>query len=182
MKSKLTDVKVKQVKAGKAAQKISDGGGLFLYVTPSGGKLWRWTYRFQGKPKVMALGKYPDVSLTLARKRHIEGRELLATGVDPMAQKKADKLRAHEAEENSFATVAAKWLKHWREGKTLRHADTVSRRMDADLLPALRARPIGSIKAPDVVAVVKAIEQRGARDLAKRSLETMGQIFRYAIA
>jgi integrase len=164
------------------ARKISDGGGLFLYVTPNGGKLWRWTYRYQGKPKLMALGKYPDVSLTLARQRHSEGRELLATGVDPMAQKKADKLKAREADENSFATVAAKWLEHWREGKTPRHADTVSRRMDADLLPTLGARPIGTIEAPELVAVVKSIEQRGARDLAKRALETLGQIFRYAIA
>jgi Arm DNA-binding domain len=115
--STLTDVKVKQTKARTVAFKLSDGG-LFLYVTPNGGKLWRWTYRYQGKPKLMALGKYPDVSLTIARKRHSEGRELLATGVDPMAQKKEDKLRAHEEDENSFATAAAKWLKQWREGKT----------------------------------------------------------------
>ncbi len=130
----------------------------------------------------MALGKYPDVSLTVARKRHIEGRKLLATGLDPMSEKRAEKLRAHKASENSFATVAAKWLKRWRDGKTLRHADTVSRRMDADILPALGAQPIGMIEAPDVVAVVQAIEQRGARDLTKRALETIGQVFRYAIA
>lgn len=182
MRSKLTDVKVRQAKAGTAPLSVFDGGGLFLYVTPNGGKLWRWTYRFEGKPKLMSVGKYPDVSLTLARERHRQGRELLATGVDPMAQKKADKLRAHEADENSFATVAAKWLAHWREGKNVRHADTASHRMDVDLLPTLGARPIAMIEAPEVVAVVKAIEQRGARDLAKRSLETLGQIFRYAIA
>jgi integrase len=182
MRSTLTDVKVRQAKAGSAPLRVYDGGGLFLQVTPNGGKLWRWTYRYEGKQKLMALGKYPDVSLTLARKRHSEGRELLATGVDPMAQKKADMIRAHEADENSFATVAAKWLEHWRDGKSPRHADTVKRRIDADIFPALGARPIGSIEAPELVAVVRAIEQRGARDLAKRSLETMGQIFRYAIA
>lgn len=182
MRSALTDVKVKQAKAGTKARKISDGGGLFLYVTPTGGKLWRWKYRYQGKPKLMAFGTYPDVSLTLARHRHSEGRALLATGVDPMERKKAEKLRAREADENSFATVAAKWLQHWREGKNVRHAETVSRRMDLDLLPTLGARPIGMIEAPELVAVVKAIEQRGARDLAKRALETLGQIFRYAIA
>jgi integrase len=182
MRSALTDVKVKQAKADTTARKMFDGGGLFLQVTPSGGKLWRWKYRYQGAGRLMALGQYPEISLTLARKRHSEGRELLATGVDPIAQKKADKLRAREAAENSFATVAAKWLAHWREGKSLRHADTVSRRMDADLLPFLGARPIAAIEAPEVVAVVKAIEQRGARELAKRALETTGQIFRYAIA
>ncbi|MBB5329804.1 tyrosine-type recombinase/integrase [Tunturiibacter gelidoferens] len=182
MRSELTDAKVKQAKVGTTARKIGDGGGLFLFVTPSGGKLWRWKYRYQGKPKLMALGQYPDVSLALARKRHVEGRELLATGLDPMAEKKAEKLRAHEEDENSFATIAAKWLEHWREGKSKRHADTVSRRMDTDLLPTLGARPIAMIEAPELVRVVKAIQQRGARDLAKRALETMGQIFRYAIA
>ena len=97
MRSTLTDTKVRQAKARfSTLLKVSDGGGLFLYVTPNGGKLWRWSYRYGGKPKLMALGKYPDVSLTLARERHRAGRGLLATGLDPMAQKKADKLRAHE--------------------------------------------------------------------------------------
>jgi integrase len=182
MRSALTDVKVRDAKAGTAARKFADGGGLFLYVTPSGGKLWRWTYRYQGKPKLMALGGYPAVTLKQARERHLQGRQLLATGVDPMAEKKAEKLRVSEADGNSFATVAAKWLEHWRDGKSPRHADTVKRRIAADLLPPLGARPIRSIDAPELIAVMKAIEQRGARHLAKRSLETMGQIFRYAIA
>ncbi|WP_158944230.1 integrase arm-type DNA-binding domain-containing protein [Granulicella sp. S190] len=182
MRSILTDVKVRQAKAGTAPLTVFDGGGLYLKVTPTGGKLWRWSYRYQGKQKLMSLGQYPDVSLTLARERHRAGRELLATGVDPMMEKKAEKLRAHEADENSFASVAAKWLEHWRDGKNLRHADTVSHRLDVDILPFLGARAIGTIEAPDVVAVVKKIEQRGARDLAKRALETIGQIFRYAIA
>jgi hypothetical protein len=94
-----------------------------------------------GKGKLMAFGSYPDVSLALARERHRQGRELLATGVDPMAQKKSDKLKAREQEGNSFAAVSAKWLEHWREGKSARHADAVSRRMDANLLPLLGARP-----------------------------------------
>jgi len=182
MRSALTDVKVKQSKAETKARKFSDGGGLFLLVTPAGGKLWRWKYRYQGKPKLMALGIYPDVSLTLARERHRQGRELLATGVDPMEQKKANKLRAREADENSFASVAAKWLEHWRVGKSAQHGGTVSRRLDANILPFLGARPIGTIKAPDVVAVVKAIEQRGPTDLPKRTLQNIAQIFRYGIA
>jgi len=182
MRSALTDVKVRQCKAETKARKISDGGGLFLLVTPAGGKLWRWKYRYQGTPKLMALGKYPDVSLTLARERHRQGRELLATGVDPMGQRKSDRLRARESDENSFATVAAKWLEHWRVGKSVQHGGTVSRRLDANILPFLGSRPIGTIEAPDVVAVVKAIEQRGPTDLPKRALQNIGQIFRYGIA
>jgi integrase len=182
MRSELTDRKVKEAKARPSAWKMGDGGGLFLFVTPAGGKLWRWTYRYQGDPRLMALGKYPDISLALARERHRQGRELLANGIDPMAQKKADRLRAREENENSFASVAAKWLEHWRDGKNVRHAATVCRRIDVDVLPYLGPRPIAMIEAPEVVAVIKAIELRGARDLAKRALETIGQIFRYAIA
>lgn len=130
----------------------------------------------------MALGKYPAVSLALARERHGEGRRMLATGVDPMAQRKADKNAQQVLSKNSFASIAAMWLDHWKEGKSPRHVDSVRRRMASDILPCLGARAIIEIEAPELVAMTKAIEQRGARDIAKRALETTGQIFRYAIA
>ena len=117
-------------------------------------------------------------SLSLARERHAEARKLLASGVDPMAQRKAEKAAA----ENSFQSVAALWLEHWQDGKSPRHVDYVKRRMEADILPCLGARPIAEIEAPELVAMTKAIEKRGARDIAKRALETTGQVFRYAIA
>ena len=126
----------------------------------------------------MTFGSYPDVPLSLARERHAEARKLLATGTDPMAERKAEKA----AVENSFQSVARLWLAHWQDGKSPRHVDYVKRRMDADILPCLGARPIALIEAPDLVAMTKAIEQRGARDIAKRALETTGQVFRFAIA
>jgi integrase len=175
---KLTDIQIKRVKSRAKAHKVSDGGGLFLWVTPSGGKIWRWTYRHEGKAKLMAFGKYPDVSLSLARERHTEARKLLATGIDPMAQRKAEKA----AVENSFQNIATLWRERWQDGKSPRHVDYVKRRMDADILPCLGARPIAEIEAPELVAMTKAIEKRGARDIAKRALETVGQVFRYAIA
>jgi integrase len=178
----LTDTQVKKAKAEEKAYKLSDGGGLFLWVTPSGGKQWRWAYRHEGKQKLMTLGKYPDVPLALARERHAQERRLLATGVDPMAQRKAAKTAEQEASENSFASVASRWLEHWREGKSSRHVDSVRRRMNADILPGLGARPMAAIEAPELVAMVKTIEKRGAHDIAKRALETTGQIFRYGIA
>ena len=107
---------------------------------------------------------------------------MLATGVDPMAQRKAVKTAKRVASENSFASVAAQWLEHWQDGKSPRHVDSVKRRMAADILPCLGARPIAEIEAPEIVALAKAIEKRGARDIAKRALETAGQVFRYAIA
>jgi integrase len=157
---------------------LSDGAWLFLWVTPSGGKIWRWSYRHEGRAKLMSFGRYPDVPLALARERHAEARKLLASGIDPMAERKAEKA----AEENSFQSVAGRWMEHWKQGKSPRHADYVQRRMEADILPSLGARPIAAIEAPELVAMSKAIAERGARDIAKRALETTGQVFRYAIA
>ena len=161
---------------------MSDGGSLYLWVTPSGGKLWRWPYRYEGKEKLMAFGKYPDVSLAQARERHSEARRLLATGIDPMVQRKAEKTAELVASENSFANVAAQWLVHWQDDKSLRHVDSTRRRLASNILPSLGALQTAEIEAPDVVAMVRTIEARGARDVAKRALETTGQIFRYAIA
>jgi integrase len=175
---KLTDIQIKRIKPNAKPYKVSDGGGLFLWVTPSGGRIWRWTYRHEGSAKLMTLGKYPDVPLVLARERHAEARKLLATGVDPMAERKAVKA----ASENSFQSMAHLWLEHWQDGKSPRHVAYVKRRMEADILPCLGARPIDAIEAPELVGMTKAIEQRGARDIAKRALETTGQVFRYAIA
>ena len=178
----LTDTEIKKAKAKEKAYSLNDSGGLYLWITPAGGKLWRWAYRFDGKEKLMSLGKYPDVSLALARERHAEARKLLATGVDPMAQRKAEKTAEKIAVENSFQSMAAQWLEHWQEGKSPRHVDYVQRRMEADILPCLGARPIAEIEAPELVAMTKAIEHRGARDIAKRALESTGQVFRFAIA
>ncbi|HLI03797.1 MAG TPA: integrase arm-type DNA-binding domain-containing protein [Terracidiphilus sp.] len=174
----LTDTEIRKAKAKASAYRMSDGGALYLWITPAGGKLWRWKYRFEGREKLMTFGSYPDVSLSLARERHAAARKLLASGVDPMAERKAEKAK----EENTFQSVQSRWLEHWRQGKSPRHVDYVKRRMEADILPCLGARPIALIEAPELVAMVKAIEQRGARDIAKRALETTGQVFRYAIA
>jgi integrase len=178
----LTETKISKAKIKDRPYRLTDGRGLYLEVRPNGGKLWRYKYSFDGKEKLMALGAYPDVPLADARARHLSARRMLASGVDPMAQRKEDKAAERASTEGSFQTVAGLWLAHWREGKSLRHADSVERRMKADILPALGSRPISAIEAPEVVAAVRAIQDRGARDIAKRALETTGQIFRYAIA
>jgi integrase len=174
----LTDTVIRKAKLKSGAYRLSDGGGLYLWITPAGGKLWRWKYRFDGREKLMSFGGYPDVPLSLARERHGEGRKLLATGLDPMVQRKAEKAGA----ENSFQSVATLWREHWQDGKSPRHVNYVKRRMHADIFPILGFRPIADIKAPELVAMTKAIEERGARDIAKRALETTGQVFRYTIA
>ena len=178
----LTDTEIKKAKPREKAYSMGDGGSLYLWVTPAGGRLWRWSYRFEGKEKLMSLGKYPDVSLAQARERHSEARKLFASGVDPMAQRKSEKNAEKAAVENSFQSISALWLEHWQDGKSPRHVEYVKRRIEADILPCLGARPIAEIEASELVSMSKAIEKRGARDIAKRALETVGQVFRYGIA
>ena len=174
----LSDTEIRRSKPGEKPYKLTDGRGLFWLVQPTGRKLWHFKYGFEGKEKLMALGPYPDVTLAMARERHQEARRLLASGVDPMAERKSEKVKT----EGAFGKVAALWLAHWRAGVTPRHAAYAERRLTADVLPALGSRPIEQITAPEIVALVKAVEQRGAREIAKRVLETTNQIFRYAIA
>ncbi len=179
----LTDTAIKKAQPTDKLQKLSDGGGLQLHIVPTGGKLWRWAYRFQGKQKTMPLGIYPATSLAQARELHREGVKLLATGVDPMAQKKADKVAKAVANENNFEAVAREWWAHWKHARTSdHHVDQTLRRLVADVFPAIGTRPITEIEAPELVAMAKEIEKRGAAELAKRSLQVCSMIFRYAIA
>jgi hypothetical protein len=179
---RLTDAAIKAAKPRKQAYSMSDGGGLYLWITPAGGKLWRWSYRFEGKEKLMTLGAYPYVSLADAREKYSGARTLLAKDIDPMAQRKASKTAKKAKAQNSFQSVATKWVQHWHHEKSPRHVAYVKRRMEADILPVLGPRPIASIEAPEVVAMVIAIEERGAGVIARRALQTTAQIFRYGIA
>ncbi len=180
--NKLTDFAVQKSRPGEKDYAMSDGAGLYLWVTTAGGKLWRWGYVFDGKSKTMSYGKYPYVGLARARELHLAARTLLAAGMDPMAERMAKKNENNIASKKSFQTISMLWLSHWRDGKSKRHADTVERRMNADILPAIGARPIEKIETPEIVKMLTDIQDRGALDIAKRALETTGQIFRYAIA
>jgi integrase len=179
---KLTDTKVRNAKIGKSPVSLSDGGGLYLHITPAGGKLWRYNYRIGAKQKTITFGRYPEISLAEAREKHIAARRVLASGVDPMEQRKAEKAASKVADEHSFQSIALLWHEHWKVGKSFRHTDTVLRRLQGDVFPAIGSKPVTEIEAPAVVSLVKAIEGREAYDLAKRALETVGQIFRYAVA
>jgi len=128
---RLTDKAIKSAKARAEAYSVVDGGGLYLCVTPAGGKLWRWSYRFEGKEKLMSFGEYPYISLSDARQKYSDGRMLLAKGIDPMAQRKAEKTAKKAGTENSFQSVATKWVEHWHHEKSPRYVAYVKRRMDA---------------------------------------------------
>jgi hypothetical protein len=185
----LTDTAIRGTRPAEKPFKLYDREGLFLLVNPNGSKLWRWRYRFDGKEKLTALGEYPLTSLNDARESHFLARKTLAGGVDPMAQRKAKaeakqkQFRARQREaETSFEKIAAAWWEWWSVGKSPRHADTVMRRLKADVFPAFGHKFIDAVTAADVREVMLAIERRDARDVAKRAHESTGQIFRYAIA
>ena len=161
---------------------MSDEKGRYLLVNPTGSKLWRWKYRVDGKEKLMALGNYPDVSLAQAREKREQVRKLLATDVDPMAQKKADNIAHKLSHEHSFSTVARTWWLHWMPARSEYHAAAVMRRVENDVFPAIGSRPISEIKAPELVAMVKLIASRGVLLISRKDRFNTGQIFRYAIA
>jgi integrase len=178
----LTDTKVKQAKAAEKAHKVTDGNGLYLMVNPGGSKLWRWKYRVGGKEKLMALGMFPDVSLTEARDARDAARKKLAKNIDPMAERKTNKRAQLVATGNSFEAVARLWWLHWKNDRSDSHVEYVMRRIEADVFPAIGALQIDQIEAPELVKMAKTIEKRGALDIAKRALQTAGQVFRYAVA
>ena len=130
----------------------------------------------------MALGAYPDVSLAQAREGMAEARKSHAAGTDPMVKRKADKVASRAAAINSFEAVARDWWAHWKPARSEQHAGQVMRRFEANVFPHIGARPVSEIQAPELVTMLKAIEARGVNDLAKRALQTSGQVFRYAIA
>jgi integrase len=178
----LSDTKIRSTKPTDKPYKLADGGGLYLLVTPSGGKLWRLKYRFDGKEKLLALGLYPDVSLALARERRDAARKLLADGTDPGVHRKtveADKARMAA---NSFEAVALEWhamnSKKWAKvtaDKALVHLRTYA-------FPEIGHLPIASVKASQLLAMLRKVEAQGIAYTATRLREMCGQIFRYGVA
>ena len=179
----LTDTAIKKAKPEEKQYRMADERGLVLLVRPNGTKLWQLRYRHDGKEKTASLGQYPDVGLSAARAKRDELRKLVAGGSDPVAVKRAQAKARAVAVQNNFEAVAREWWAHWKEGRTSDHhvAQTL-RRLEADVFPAVGSRPIAEIEAPELVEMARAIEKRGATELAKRSLQTCSQIFRYAIA
>jgi integrase len=177
----LSDTKIRNIKTSDKPIKLFDGAGLYLLLTPQGGKLWRLKYRHEGTEKLLALGVYPEISLADARERRDKARKHLANGIDPGAVKKAQK-QAETEEIETFEVIAREWygkfINTWSEG----HAATTMRRMEVDLFPWIGKRPIKDIKAPELLTVLRRVEGRGALEAAHRIRTIAGQIFRYAVA
>ncbi|CAH2806508.1 MAG: Integrase [uncultured Paraburkholderia sp.] len=177
----LTDLAVRNAKPAEKQQKLFDSGGLFLLVTPAGGKRWVLKYRINEKEKSLALGMYPEVSLVEARKRRDAAREKLAADIDPGEAKKADKRAARLAAANSFEAVALAWMDKRRPYVEAAQYDKTLARFKNDAFPWLGKRPISEIGAPEILDVLKRVDSRGARFTAHRLRGEIGRVFRFGI-
>lgn len=178
----LSDTAIRKAKPEAKPKKMADGGGLFLLLNPNGGKWWRLKYRFEGKEKLLSLGTYPEVSLKDARERRDQARKLLADGVDPSEHRKAIKASRAEENSNSFEVIAREWHSKQVNRWTERHSIRILARLDNDLFPLLGRHPITDITAPQLLAVLRRKEGKGAHYSARRLHQISSQIFRYAIA
>ena len=183
MRANLTDTAIKNTKPRSKAYKLSDGGGLYLEVSPAGGKLWRLKYRIQGKEKRLSIGTYPAVSLKDARNRRDEAKELLAQGIDPGERKKEAKAaaRALEREQSvTFEAVAREWHGKKTAHLTADYRKQIMSRLENMLFPHIGSMPFAALEPADILRAVRPAEERGAIETAHKLVNLAGQVCRYA--
>lgn len=178
----LSDTAIRKLKPSDKPYKVTDEKGLFILVTPPGGKLWRMKYRFDGKENLLSFGAYPDVPLIRAREKRDKARSLIADGVDPSDNRKAQKAAKADRASNSFEVIAREWYEARKPKWALSHSGRLIKRLANDVFPWVGSKPISEITAPEVLSVVRRIEGRGTLDTAHRVLQDFGQVFRYAVA
>lgn len=180
----LTDLRCRTARytANGTGNKLFDGGGLFLELRASGAKKWRLKYRFNGKENLLTFGDYPLVSLAEARAKRDEAKRTLTAGLDPAMQRDLSRHAQIVAAQNTFETVAREWHEMQRGTWSVDHARRVMDRFEKDVFPHLGRRPISEISAPELLAVIRRIESRGALETSRKTHQTCGQVFRYAIA
>ncbi len=174
----LTLEAIKAAKPTLRPVKLFDEKGLFLVVTPTGGRWWRLKYRYEGREKLLSLGTYPEVPLARARKRRDEARQLIADGVDPSVVRQAEK----HSQADSFKSIAEEWLA--QQAKTL-EPESVARirdRLEDWIFGAIGNRPIRKVAAKDLLAALRLIEARGRHETAHRARADCSRILRYAVA
>jgi integrase len=182
LRRSLNDTKVRAAKPQEKQFKLFDERGLFLLVTPTGGKLWRLKYRLHGTEKLLALGQYPDVSLAQARDRRDAARKLIANGLDPVAEKRATREKLRTAAEETFEVIARGWFAKFRPTWTAGHQRTIISRLENNVFPRIGSRAIQIITAVDILDVLQRIEARGANETARRVKQICSQVFTFAIS
>ena len=177
----LTAKKIEQAKYPCEPSKLFDGGGLYLLIAKTG-KYWRYKYRLAGKENTFAIGVYPDVSLKQARDEHQRARDLVRKGIAPASDRKREKLGLSNAHQNNFRRVAEEWFNSHMKDMSESYKKRSMRILEKDLYPNIGTRPISEVSAPELLAVLRKIEGRGAPDMAHRAKQLSGQIMGYAIA
>lgn len=175
----LTSAAIRNLKPTGKSTKHYDAAGLFLEITSSGSKLWRFRYTYAGKQRLLSMGAYPAVSLAEARTARDEARALLAGGVDPSAARKASKATT----EHTLEAIAREWMEQVHAKKTTSSTSSKNlRRLELHIFPALGKRPIAAIEAPELLHVLRAIERRAGGETASRVRVLLSQVWRYAVA
>ncbi|WP_337955127.1 tyrosine-type recombinase/integrase [Methylophaga sp.] len=178
----LTDIQIRNAKPEAKQYKLSAGLGLYLIVSPKGGKWWRFRYRFGGKQKELSLGTYPTTTLKSATLKRDEMRKMIADDIDPAVERKTEKLYQHAASENSFQAVADEWFSKFSTEWSEQHKQRTIGRLKNDVYPWLGEKVINNVTAPELLMVLRRMESRGAIDSAHRVRQICSQIIRYAIA
>ncbi len=178
----LSDKAIKAAKSRNTDYRLADGLGLCILVKPTGGKLWRFRYRYESKQKEISLGPYPEVSLQNARSKAEAARSQVAAGVDPSEARQATKAATAARAANSFEMVAREWYAKQAKTWVLTYAPKVLSRLENLINPYLGGLPIAEVKAPDVLKVLRRIEGRGNLETVRRVKVIIGQVMRYAIA
>lgn len=176
----LTDAAIRKAKPSTKAQRLYDQRGLYLELSPSGGRWWRFKYAIDGKEKRLSLGTYPDTSLANAREKRDDARKLVAAGIDPSVQRKAAKMARVEAGISSFEAIAREWLA--KQTFVPSYTMKVSAWFQRNVFPYVGSRPIRDLTAPDFLRVLRRVEERGAHESAHRIKQNIGQVMRYAVA
>ena len=178
----LTDTAIRNAKPSAKPRKLSDEKGLHLLIKPAGGKYWRWSYRFAGKQKTLAIGVYPDVSLKQAHDRRDDARKLLADGIDPAQARKVEKREKKIRSVNTFEAIAREWHTKHLHTWVPKRAERILSAFERDVFPMVGTKPIAEVEPPDILDVLKRIEARGALNTAHDVRSFCGRVFRYAIA
>ena len=178
----LTDVQIRNAKPANKQYKLAAGKGLYLVVSPKGGKWWRVRYRFAGKQKELSVGTYPDVSLKLAASRRDDIRQKLEKGIDPSKERKLQKITAKHANERTFEVIARDWIDKFGADWTDKYRKLTTSRLEQNAFPWIGDSDIDSITAPELLILLRKVEARGALETAHRVRKLSSCVFRYAIA
>lgn len=177
----LTDLEIRRSKPREKSYTLNDGNGLSLLIEPNGSRGWRFRYRFDGKPKMISLGTYPDVTLNDARLKRDDARKQVAGGINPSDVRKEDKLAKQGRNENTFEAIAREWyakrIDRWSES----YGEEMMKTFEADVFPIIGRRPIADIKPMELMAVLSKLDERGATEKLRKVRQRCGEVWRYAI-